>query len=313
MEASRFLVPTNTLSLPAFAKINPSLRVLGRRADGYHEIETVFQTVTLHDRLTLSALDGDRLELTCSAPEIPTDERNLVWRAASALRERYGIRHGARIELEKRIPAAGGLGGGSSDAAITLAGLAHLWEIETDADELARLGARLGADVPFFLTGGRALGTGLGADIAPLADAEKQHLVIVAPGIRVSTAEAYQSLRAPALTKAETVAILHVSRADAKISDSLCDVLRNDFEPVIFEQYPEIERARNALLERGARGALLAGSGSSVFGVFEDEDAAGRAAAWLQSERMWQVFLCATLTREGYRDSLSACAAFLSG
>lgn len=303
-----------SLTLPAYAKINLSLRVLGRRADGFHEIQTIFQTVSLHDRLTFSALPDQRIELTSSAPEIPTDERNLVHRAALALRERYGVRRGARIELEKNIPAEGGLGGGSSDAAVALVALAHLWEIETSGSELASVGARLGADVPFFLTGGRALGTGLGTDIAPLDDVEKTHLVIVAPGVKVSTAEAYKSLRAPALTKAETVAILHVSRADAQISDSLCDVLRNDFEPVIFKQYPEIECARNALLEQGARSALLAGSGSSVFGVFDKGEEAERAAEALRRvEPSWRVFPCTTLSRESYRESLGVCAAFLSG
>ena len=307
-------MPENSFTLPAFAKINLSLRVLGRRADGYHEIETVFQTVTLHDRLTFSALDGDHLELTCSAPDIPTDERNLVRRAAHALRERYGIKRGARIELEKRIPAEGGLGGGSSDAAVTLVALAHLWEVETGAGELARLGAHLGADVPFFLTGGRALGTGLGADIAPLADANKAHLVIATPGVRVSTAEAYRALSAPALTKAEVAAILHVSRADAQISDSLCDVLRNDFEPVIYTQHPEIERARNALLEHGAHAALLAGSGSSVFGIFDDGTATERVAQALeQTEPAWRVFAATTLSRDDYREFFGVRAAFLSG
>ena len=218
------------LTVPAFAKINLGLRVLGRRPDGYHEISTVFQTISLHDTLTFETAPGGQLELVCTDTEIPSDETNLVLRAASALRERFGVTSGARVGLEKVIPAGGGLGGGSSDAAITLAALATLWGVETDAGELAEIGSRLGADVPFFLTGGTALGTGTGTDIRPLADAPKMHLCVVTPDVRVSTAEAYGALGAHALTKDGTLVNLSVSRTEADFSDSLCDVTSNDFE-----------------------------------------------------------------------------------
>ena len=176
------------ITLPAFAKINLGLRVLGRRADGYHEIRTVFQTVTLHDTLTFEPAPGGLLELACTDPTIPTDESNLILRAASLLRERYGVSRGARTRLEKSIPAGGGLGGGSSDAAAALLALNRLWNLGAGARELSELGARVGADVPFFLTGGTALGTGTGADVEPLEDAPKMPLVIVTPGVRVATA-----------------------------------------------------------------------------------------------------------------------------
>ncbi|HEX8853657.1 MAG TPA: 4-(cytidine 5'-diphospho)-2-C-methyl-D-erythritol kinase, partial [Pyrinomonadaceae bacterium] len=221
MSESRF-------QLHAYAKINLSLRVLGRREDGYHEIRTLFQTITLHDTLEFEPLDAPQLEFTCDAHDIPTDESNLVLRAALALREHFGVTHGARIRLDKRIPAQGGLGGGSSDAAVALVGLAHLWRLQTNGAELASIGARLGADVPFFLRGGTALGTGLGTEIAPLDDVAQRALVVVAPGVGVSTAKAYKALNAPALTKQDSAVILHVSRAEAQISSSLCEVLRND-------------------------------------------------------------------------------------
>lgn len=298
-------------TLPAFAKINLTLRVLGRRADGYHEIRTVFQTITLRDVLTFEAIEAERFELVCNSPDIPSDETNLVWRAADALRERFGVRRGARVELEKQIPAQGGLGGGSADAATALVGLARLWEIETNRHELSELGAHLGADVPFFLTGGTALGTGLGTEINPLADAAAKPLVIVAPGVKVSTQEAYKALNARALTKPEAVVNLLVSRTDAQISDSLCDDLRNDFEPVIFRLRPEIERARDALLGAGARCALMTGSGSSVFGIFDKGEAAGRARdALAAAETRWQVFACEMLSRDDYREAFGECAAF---
>jgi 4-diphosphocytidyl-2-C-methyl-D-erythritol kinase len=306
-------VSDEKFTLPAFAKINLSLRVLGRRADGYHELRTVFQTISLRDELTFEAADSEGVELLCSAPDIPTDESNLVRRAAEALRERFGVRRGARVRLEKRIPAGGGLGGGSSDAAAALVGLTRLWGVETDSKELTEMGARLGADVPFFLTGGTALGTGTGAEITPLKDLPRKGLVVVTPGVRVSTAEAFRALGVTALTKAGAAVMLPISRAEAEFHGSLCEVMSNDFEPSVFRLFPDTGRARDALKGAGAECAMLSGSGSSVFGVFENEAAAGRARAQLSaSEPGWQAFACATLARGEYRRAFGPCAAILA-
>ena len=299
------------LTLPAFAKINLGLRVRGRREDGYHEISTVFQTVSLHDSLAFQTLHDARIELACSDPDIPTDESNLVVRAAEALRERYGVRAGASVGLEKVIPAGGGLGGGSSDAAVTLLALTGLWGIGADARELAEIGARLGADVPFFLAGGTALGTGTGTEIEPLEDAPKMHLVVVTPGVKVSTAEAYKALGARALTKVGTAANLSVSRAEADFSVSHSGGWSNDFEAVVVRLHPEVGRARDALKSVGAGRALLSGSGSSVFGVFESKGSAEHAGTGLKAERGWRVFACETLTRAEYLAALGRSAAVL--
>jgi 4-diphosphocytidyl-2-C-methyl-D-erythritol kinase len=304
-------VSADKINVPAFAKINLGLRVRGRRPDGYHEISTVFQTVSLRDTLSFQAKTDGELEIVCSDPSIPTDDSNLVLRAASSLRERFGVTQGALIELEKVIPAGGGLGGGSADAAVTLAALATLWEIETSAAELAEIGARLGADVPFFLTGGTALGTGTGTDIRSLEDAPKMHLAVVAPGVHVSTAEAYGALGAPALTKVEPLVNLPVSRTEADFPDSLCGVWSNDFEAVVVRLYPEIGRAREGLAGAGARRVMLSGSGSSVFGVFESKGEAARARETLESESGWEVFACETLTRAEYLAALGRVAAVL--
>jgi len=301
----------HAFTLPAYAKINLGLRVLGRRADGYHELRTVFQTITLHDDLTFAARADKRIELVCAAPDVPADETNLVHRAAVALRERYGLRHGARIEINKRIPAGGGLGGGSADAAVALVGLAHLWQVSTSLQELGAIGARLGADVPFFFTGGTALGTGRGTDIAPLADHPKTHLIVVWPGIKIATADAYKALSAPALTKPDSPVNLPISRTGTEAARALSVELTNDFAPVVFRLRPEIERAHDALLQAGARAAALSGSGASVFGIFDSERAQGSAQAALRGEAGWQVFACATLTRAEYRQALGACAANL--
>jgi 4-diphosphocytidyl-2-C-methyl-D-erythritol kinase len=297
-----------TFTLPAFAKVNWTLRVLGRRADGYHELQTIFQTITLCDRLTFTSSDDQHLTLDCDEPLIPADESNLVMRAARALRQRFAVTQGAAIRLEKRIPSAGGLGGGSSDAAVALLALARLWRLETTGRELEELGASLGADVPFFFTGGTALGTGLGTEIEPLADAPAKHLLIVKPPVAVSTAEAYKALNAPALTKVGGDIILSSSRPHTQIPDSWPDNLRNDFEPVIYGLHPEILRATAALKRAGARAALLAGSGASVFGIFDNLESRVRAAEVLRAETAWRLYECETLSRASYLEELGACA-----
>lgn len=295
--------------LPSFAKINWELSVLGRRPDGFHELRTIFQTVTLHDQLTFTGRTDGRLQLTCNASEIPVDERNLIHRAAVALKEQYGSDEGAAIHLEKRIPTEGGLGGGSSNAAVALLGLAFLWKLQADRDELCALGARLGADVPFFFTGGTALGTGLGTQITPLPEVSAKHLLIVTPGAKMATAEAYRELNAPALTKADGDTILPISRAGEHFADSFPAALHNDFERVVFRLQPEIEQAKNALVLSGAQQALMSGSGSSIFGVFENQEAQERAVKWLRAETNWRVFSCSTLSRAQYAQALGSCAA----
>jgi 4-diphosphocytidyl-2-C-methyl-D-erythritol kinase len=302
----------HAFTLPSFAKINWRLHVLGRRADGFHELRTIFQTVTLQDKLSFAARDDGELHLTSDSADIPIDESNLILRAAVALRGSRTGRAGASIHLEKVIPVEAGLGGGSSNAAIALIGLAHLWEIETNKQELTRIGAGLGADVPFFLTGGTALGKGLGTEVSPINEVVAEHLLIVKPEAKVSTAEAYKALNSPALTKVGSDIILSISRADEQFTDSYPNTLHNDFEPVVFPLKPEIERTRDALLNSGARRALLAGSGSSVFGVFDNRETKERALASLKMESEWRIFPCATLTRHAYLAALGACAVSLS-
>lgn len=287
------------------------LRVLGRRErDGYHELETIFQIVTLRDELSFSELPDGKIELVCDAVGVPADESNLVYRAALALHSHFNIRKGARIQLVKRIPTGGGLGGGSSNAAIALIGLAHLWELETNPIELIQLGTELGADVPFFFTGGTALGRGTGTTITSLEDVSEYYLLIITPDESVSTAEAYSAMRAPFLTKRKPVAILPSSRG-ASLQGSVEDVLHNDFETVIFNLHPKIELAKCELLQHGARGALMSGSGASVFGIFDSRAAQERAHERLKKQRHWQLFVCKTLGRVAYIEALGACKSLL--
>ena len=288
----------SSLTLSSFAKINWSLRILGKRPDGYHDVSTVLQTISLADELHFTPRNDDRLVLTCNDPLIPTDEHNLVIRAGLLLRETAGESSGVNIELNKRIPSQAGLGGASSNAAIALIAFTRLWGLENlDLPEIA---SRIGADVPFFLNGGRALGEGIGTKISPLVDCETKHLIIVSPKARVATAAAYKAVDARSLTSSDSETILTVSFAEPISSDCDLSALHNDFEGVIFEIEPEIERAKTALLKSGANAALLAGSGSSVFGIFANNDARQTALERLECEPGWRVYPCETLARNDY-------------
>jgi 4-diphosphocytidyl-2-C-methyl-D-erythritol kinase len=307
--------PPSTLALvlilPSFAKINWTLRVLGRRDDDLHEIRTIFQTVDLHDKLTFLPERAGITAITCDAPDVPSDERNIVCKAAAALRDRFHLDNGISIQIEKQIPIEAGLGGGSSNAAVTLLALAHLWNIETNKQELEAIGTRLGADVPFFLNGGTAVGAGIGADVSLWDEFSAAHMVIVTPNARVSTREAYLALGARSLTKSDSESMLSISRADAQLPHSPLDALVNDFERVVLRLKPEIERALSALRRAGASRALLAGSGSSVFGIFDNREVQEHAADSLRSEAGWRVFLCCTLARHEYLKMLGPCASVL--
>jgi 4-diphosphocytidyl-2-C-methyl-D-erythritol kinase len=288
-----------SLRIPAFAKVNLHLRVLARRPDGYHELRTVFQTISLHDTLELELLRRPGIVLEADDPHLPLGRENLVWRALQALRSELGLRGGVRVRLEKRIPAGRGLGGGSSDAAAALVGLARLTRSRLPLARLVEIAASLGADVPFFLFGGRALGVRRGDEIYPLPEGPRQAVVVVSPAaIHVATRDAYRWLDSR-LTK---------RRADSKLFgfSALCwggqgSGLVNDFEPAVFRRYPRLARLKKALLRRGAREAALAGSGSAVFGIFPSPAQARRAAAGFPDDR---VFVAETLSRKRYRRAI---------
>ncbi len=295
-----------SLSLPTFAKINWSLRILGKRPDNFHEVRTTLQTISLHDRLNFE-LSGEQVALSCNDPEIPTDDRNLILRAAHSLRDRYSIRKGARIQLQKNIPAQAGLGGGSSNAAIALLALAQLWQIDASPGDLIAIAAGIGADVPFFLSGGSMLATGTGTTLSPLPDSGVYSLIVIAPSVGVSTHDAYTSLGAAALTTDTSEFILSSSQKAAISDDShpwSRDDFTNDFESAIFDIHPEIRRAKEVLLTAGASAALLSGSGSSVFGVFADHKSQQQALEKIECEAGWRIFPCVTVSRNEYRHAI---------
>jgi 4-diphosphocytidyl-2-C-methyl-D-erythritol kinase len=251
------------LVLSAAAKVNLALEVLRRRSDGYHEIATVMQAVDLSDRLTLE--DADVLEVRTSAPGVPTDERNLAYRAAAALRDAAGVSRGARITLDKRIPVAAGLGGGSTDAAAALVGLNRLWNLRWPAAGLEELAVGLGMDVPFFLRGGAALATGRGERLAPLGGAVLG-LVLVNPRFAVSTAEMYGRVTPTMYSdggRARDAAAALRTRGAGRVAASLY----NGLELAARSAYPQIGQMHAALVAAGALGAAMSGSGPTVFGV----------------------------------------------
>ncbi|MGH9712710.1 MAG: 4-(cytidine 5'-diphospho)-2-C-methyl-D-erythritol kinase [Candidatus Acidiferrales bacterium] len=288
-----------SVRLPAYAKINLCLHVLGRRPDGYHELRTIFQTISLHDTLVLRDAPGSEISFETTDTSLPAGTENLVWRAIEAMRGELGFRGGVQARLEKRIPVARGLGGGSSDAAAALIGMLRLTKKTLPLERLMEIAAGLGADVPFFLFGGRALAVNRGDEIYPLDDTPKRTILVVSPrDISVSTKDAYQWLSAELTNPAKPPNIwgfcaLCWSRQGAGVS--------NDFEGPVFHRHPRLGEIRDGLLKRGAADAALAGSGSAVFGIFRNPAQARRAARAFQED---SVFVVETLSRENYGRSL---------
>lgn len=289
-------------ALKSFAKINWLLRVVGKRDDGYHELFTVFQTVSLRDTIHFEAAEG--IEFRCDRPGVPEDESNLVVKAAHLLKHDYRYAKGASIFLEKRIPSPGGLGGGSSNAAAALIGLARLWDLKVTPERLREIAARLGSDVPFFLDGGTAIGTGRGEVIEAIDDVDAPDMLIVTPDIAVSTPDAFARLAAPTLTIEARDNILPVCRSEAKSFDPRLSVLKNDLEPTVFAAHPEVGRVKRTLLALGAVTAAMSGSGASVFACFDNTETRQTAIKALDGESTWRKFAVATVSRSEYREAL---------
>ena len=332
----------SSISLRAFAKINLGLRVLSNRADGYHEIRTVYQTVALHDRLEVSLPRGGRgIHVECDHPDVPSGHANLVYRACELWRRAVKFHGGISVRLEKTIPAGSGLGGASSDAAAALLGLEYLTDEELDPWQRLRLAARLGSDVPLYLWGGRVLGLGRGAEVYPLDDLPHRYCLVVFPGFSVSTAQAYRELDtmlgAPVVPQSAEAAGLrrHWSRhkaattmrtsapRGARLSLTKGAAARkltsfglwphlslenwgpaeNDFEKVVFAKWPELARLKRQLLRAGAEAASLTGSGSAVYALFVSARQLTEAQKLIPAR--WRVFRTRTLARAEYWEKLT--------
>ncbi|MGE0159371.1 MAG: 4-(cytidine 5'-diphospho)-2-C-methyl-D-erythritol kinase [Gemmatimonadales bacterium] len=277
------------------AKVNLRLHVLGRRADGYHDLETLFQAIDLSDEVVVELRESGGVELSIcgDVSGLGPIADNLAFRAASRLAERVGFGGGVAVELTKRIPVGAGLGGGSSDAAAVLRGLARLLDVADDDLRLRACAEELGSDVPFFLSGSvLARGGGRGEILDPIDALPAAALVLVAPPVHVSTAQAYAAL---AGSRAATAApSVPVARAPRSWSDVAAGA-SNDFEPVVMRMFPEIRRALDALTAHGPRFALMSGSGASVFAMFSSEEESRRVAAALSDELGWPCHVVHTL------------------
>ncbi len=259
------------MTIHAYAKINLGLRILRRRPDGYHDLETVFHQVRMFDQLEMR-LHENAIAISTDLEDLPTDESNLCVRAAHLLRDLTGTRDGAEIVLRKNIPMGAGLGGGSADAAATLKGLVRLWNLDVSPTELRSLALSIGSDVPFFLSGGSAYATGRGEVLEPLSLNVPHWIIVVIPPVHVSTAWAYKNLKKPAPSMQAD--LRHILAEQLNNPEGLRANLQNDFEEIVFEAHPEIKGAKELMLREGADFALMSGTGASVFGFARSEAAA---------------------------------------
>ncbi len=256
----------------AYAKINLGLRIIGRRTDGYHNLESIFYRIGLFDELSLVKTDG-KISLSCSNPAIPCNEENLCWKAALLLQKKLDVTLGADISLKKNIPVGGGLGGGSSDAAVVLRYLPTLWNVETEVEEIKLLALELGSDVPYFLFDSTSYGEGRGEQLTKLQLHVPYWIVLVYPNFHIATPWAYKTLSEKRMGKFP----IRPSLIDDIALGDWKKILVNDFEEIVFAHHPELEDIKLKLLDFGASFSAMSGSGSSMFGLFSRENDA-RAA-----------------------------------
>lgn len=277
---------TLSLKLPAPAKINLFLAVTGQRPDGYHDLISLMCAVKLHDTLSLSVTPGgNQIQVVCSHPDVPENEVNLAWRAATLFMTSLKRRDTVTIAIEKRIPVAAGLGGGSSDAASVLLGLNRLYQMPFTIKALMAMGLTIGADVPFFVYGKPSVATGIGEKLEPVIELCPFPVLLVCPRISVSTRAVYKKLNL-GLTKCEIKINNFVfGGRNFEVPYHLC----NDLETVSALEYPVIQKAKQSLLSKGAKGALMSGSGPAVFGLFSDAAVARCAYRSLADIRDWDV------------------------
>ena len=276
------------------AKINLGLHIHKKREDGFHELETILQMVTWFDELQLEGT-CEKVELFCDTPEIPNDETNLVVKAARLLQKHFpGRCAGVNITLKKSIPSGAGLGGGSGNAAGVLLALNHLWDLKISRENLIALSGELGSDVPFFLISPCAIGTGKGEILEPIKNPINLYVLMIYPNLPLSTPWVYGNLKLKLTKHKNNISILtnFLMRSDFA---QLGAGLYNDLEPIVFKRYPEILEIKNELLRSGAGGALLSGSGSTVFGIFDNPDLSKKALARFAGKKH-KVFLAKSIT-----------------
>ncbi|MCG7410784.1 4-(cytidine 5'-diphospho)-2-C-methyl-D-erythritol kinase [Paenibacillus sp. ACRRX] len=257
------------------AKINLMLDVLRKREDGFHEVEMVMTMVDLADRLEMEELPRDTIIISSQAGYIPLDEKNLAFQAAKLIKERYEVRQGVYIHLDKKIPVAAGLAGGSSDAAAALRGLNRLWRLNISEQELQALGSELGSDVPFCVTGGTAIARGRGEKLEHISNPPQCWVVLAKPPINVSTADVYGRFRANRIEKHPSLASM-IDAIESQSFHGICENLGNVLEDVTLPMHPEVQQLKEAMIRLGAEGVLMSGSGPTVFGLVSKESKIAR-------------------------------------
>ncbi|SEQ10202.1 4-(cytidine 5'-diphospho)-2-C-methyl-D-erythritol kinase [Piscibacillus halophilus] len=256
------------------AKINLTLDVLHKRNDGYHEVEMLMTTIDLADRLSFEKLDSNQVVIASENRFVPNDRRNLAYQAATLIKERYNIKEGVRIHLDKKIPVAAGLAGGSSDAAATLRGVSRLFGLQLSQEELQEIGAEIGSDVPFCVMGGTALATGRGEKLTPLPSPPPCWVVLAKPNIGVSTKDVYSKVQFDDMRHPATKeAISALKQQDFK---TLCTTLGNVLEPITTSMHPEVLQIKSRMEKTGGDGVLMSGSGPTVFSLVAKEEKADR-------------------------------------
>ena len=267
----------NSIDLKSRAKINLSIDVLGKRADGYHIVEMIMQTIDLYDNLKITKIEGDFIKIKSDSGDIPLNQDNIVYKAADILKKRFNIKDGVEIYIQKNIPVAAGMAGGSSNAAAVLVGLNKVWNLGLSENELKEIGLQLGADVPFCITGGSALAQGIGEELIKINGlSEDINILVCKPDIFVSTKEVYQSLDMNKIQKRpeNEKLIESLKNDDIKyLSENMVNVL----EEVTTSKYKEIKQIESTMMKNKALGSMMSGSGPTVFGLFDNKEYAIKA------------------------------------
>lgn len=290
------------MKLRAFAKINLGLDVIRRREDGYHEVRMIMQTIQMYDQLEMEKKNIPGIDLTTNLSYIPVNENNLVYKAAKLLMDQYHIREGVSIDLNKFIPVAAGMAGGSSDAAATLVGMNKLFHLGLSKEELMKIGVKIGADVPYCIMRGTALSEGIGEKLTPLSPMPSCYILIGKPGISVSTKFVYTNLKLNEHTKHPDIdgMLQALKQQDLR---GITDRMENVLESVTVPAYPVIEEIKNHMKEHGALNALMSGSGPTVFGIFDDKKKAEFSCEKLKESGLTrQTFLTTAFNNGGTPD-----------
>lgn len=264
----------NKIKINSYSKINLTLNILSRREDGYHEIETIMQSINLADQVIITE-EKEGIKIKCNHPEVPVNANSLAYRSAEKIINRYGIKKGVKIEIEKKIPLASGLAGGSANSATILIGINKLFSLNLSNEDLRGIGEELGMDVPFFIQNGTALAYQRGEKLAPLSSINPPlWMIILNPGFNISTNWAYNNLDLDSIKreKNNTKAMLKALKEGK--SQEIAKNLFNSFESLIIKKYPEVGRIKNRLIEEGVLGALMSGSGPTVFGITQNKEEA---------------------------------------